>query len=587
MFAREAGAGLWSAIGLLALISAFEGGGLLMLVPLLQSVGVGGATNIQGIAGAASVFLQRAGIPTALPSVLVLFIGLKVVQAGLRAWSDTWTTHLEIRFVCSLRERLYRAIMSSNWLYLSRQRASDLNLALLQDLPTMGVAMQQLLSLVSVVALGVVQIFIAWALSPATTLIALAGGLTLAVALHGPRRHAFSLRVAARDKNAEMASAISEHLAGMKVAKSHGREPYHLAHFSRTVAEVASYGRRAHRVHALTQLGSDIAIVVAMCAFVFFAVELRNIGAARLVMLAFILARLLGQISALQAVWGQLQRSLPAFAAVQEMQRKFADAAETQPPALPRRLSLRGEIRVQNLSFAYDSAAAKSNIALRRIDLVVSAGQVVAICGPSGAGKSTLADILLGLLAPTEGRILVDGNALTGDLLHDWRQSLGYVPQDTFLFHETIRANLLWANPAAATEDLRNALSAAAADQFIDRLPSGIETVVGDRGVRLSGGERQRIALARALLRKPTFLVLDEATSALDTHNERLVQDAIERLRGNMTIVLIAHRLSTVRIADKIIVLENGTIAESGTWNELCARESGVFKRLVAADTKH
>jgi len=180
--------------------------------------------------------------------------------------------------------------------------------------------------------------------------------------------------------------------------------------------------------------------------------------------------------------------------------------------------------------------------------------------------------------------VTLDGVPLDGALLHAWRQSIGYVPQETFLFHESVRTNLLWAQPEASEADLRAALRDAAAEAFVDRLPQGLDTVVGDRGVRLSGGERQRLALARALLRRPTLLVLDEATSSLDTHNERLVQDAIERLHGELTIVLIAHRLSTVRFADRIVVLAGGAVAESGTWDELCAREQGVFRKLVAAD---
>ena len=158
------------------------------------------------------------------------------------------------------------------------------------------------------------------------------------------------------------------------------------------------------------------------------------------------------------------------------------------------------------------------------------------------------------------------------------------MPQETFLLHDTIRANLLWARPRARESDLQEALQLAAADEFVAALPLDLDTIVGDRGVCLSGGERQRIALARALLRHPSLLILDEATSALDPENERRIQDAISRLRGELTIVVIAHRLSTVRTADQILVLDSGRLVENGTYDELAARTQGRFRALIEAD---
>jgi ATP-binding cassette subfamily C protein len=217
------------------------------------------------------------------------------------------------------------------------------------------------------------------------------------------------------------------------------------------------------------------------------------------------------------------------------------------------------------------------------VNLVIRAGQTTAFCGRSGAGKSTLADILMGLLRPSAGRVLIDNTLLAGETIHHWRRSVGYVPQEPFLFNETVRANLLWAQPGATEQDLRAALRASAAEQFVDHLPSGLDTLVGDRGVRLSGGERQRLTMARALLAQPSILILDEATSSLDTENERLIQEAIHRLHGELTVVVIAHRLSTVRKADSIIVLNRGEIVEHGTWQSLLSRPGSLFAGMVQA----
>ncbi|MEK6250151.1 MAG: ATP-binding cassette domain-containing protein, partial [Planctomycetales bacterium] len=167
--------------------------------------------------------------------------------------------------------------------------------------------------------------------------------------------------------------------------------------------------------------------------------------------------------------------------------------------------------------------------------------------------------------------------------IHDWRKSIGYVPQETFLLNDTVRANLLWANPDASEDNLQEALRLAAAD-FLAELPTGLDTVIGDRGVRLSGGQRQRLALARALVRHPSLLVLDEATSALDAENQAQVHSAIEQLPGAMTVVIIAHRLSTVRHADQIVVLKNGKVVETGTFHGLTSRAGGRFQELVSAE---
>ena len=209
--------------------------------------------------------------------------------------------------------------------------------------------------------------------------------------------------------------------------------------------------------------------------------------------------------------------------------------------------------------------------ALKNVSLDVPAGKMTAIAGPSGAGKSTLADVLLGLLAPGEGEVCVDGVPLAGPDLHRWRRSVACVPQDPYLFHDTIRANLRWAQPGATEAEMWQALRLAAADGFVAALPDGLDTVTGDRGGRLSGGERQRIALARALMRRPALLVLDEATGQLDAENERRILDALESLRGRTTVVAIAHSPALLEAADGIVRLESGRVAATGAWRELAA----------------
>ncbi|MEX1184500.1 MAG: ABC transporter ATP-binding protein [Gemmatimonadota bacterium] len=232
-------------------------------------------------------------------------------------------------------------------------------------------------------------------------------------------------------------------------------------------------------------------------------------------------------------------------------------------------------IRLEDIRFAYETGEP----VLNGISLEVRPGEVIALVGPSGGGKSTLVDLIARFYDPDSGRITVDGADLREISPRSLRQQLGIVTQETVLFHDTVRANIAYALPDATQEEIERAARAANAHEFIAQLPRGYDTVLGERGTRLSGGQRQRIAIARAILRDPPILIFDEATSALDSESERLVQDAIEHLLTGRTVFVIAHRLSTILHADQILVLEQGSIVERGTHDELLA-EGGLYRKL-------
>jgi ATP-binding cassette subfamily C protein len=233
------------------------------------------------------------------------------------------------------------------------------------------------------------------------------------------------------------------------------------------------------------------------------------------------------------------------------------------------RLALRREFRLEDVWFAYDGAAV--DYVLRGVDLEIEAGTMTALVGPSGAGKSTIADLMNGLLTPARGRVVLDGQVLGSAAIQQWRRHVGYVGQETVLFHMTVRENLLWARPEASDAELRRAMELVSAD-FVYALPLGLETVVGDRGILLSSGQRQRIAVARALLRRPALLILDEATNALDVDNEARLLDGIRAAMAEagsgMTVLMIAHRASAIQRADRVFELQGGCVVRSGTAEE-------------------
>jgi ATP-binding cassette subfamily B protein/subfamily B ATP-binding cassette protein MsbA len=244
---------------------------------------------------------------------------------------------------------------------------------------------------------------------------------------------------------------------------------------------------------------------------------------------------------------------------------------------------LKTELCFSDVSFTYPNT--EVNV-LHKINFSIEKGSTVALVGPSGSGKSTIVDLILGLYSPTTGRISADGIDLSEFELKTWREGIGVVDQDVFLMNSSVEQNILFARPQACKEAVIASAQAAHAHDFIQGFSDGYETIIGDRGYRLSGGQQQRVALARALLRNPNILILDEATSALDTDSEKLIQQTIEEMQHERTILIIAHRLSTVINADRIVVLDDGKIIEQGSPKDLLQQASN-FARLWNLQGKH
>ena len=286
-------------------------------------------------------------------------------------------------------------------------------------------------------------------------------------------------------------------------------------------------------------------------------------------------------IGSLPDLYANIQKAVGATEHLLELIGEEAEPLKEDASITP----FRGAIRFENVEFSY---ASRPDIpVLRSIDLEVKAGEQLAVVGPSGAGKSTLTSLLLRFYDPINGHILVDGRDAREYDLSAYRSQFAIVPQEVLLFNGTIRENIGYGDTHASEEAIERAAAKANATEFISRFPEGFDTLVGERGVQLSGGQRQRIAIARAVLRNPAILILDEATSSLDSESESLVQEALEKLMRERTSIVIAHRLSTIRNADRIVVLKDGGIAESGSHLELSAREDGLYNRLQRMQQIH
>jgi ATP-binding cassette subfamily C protein len=520
--------------------------------------------------------------PLGLGPALGIFLGARLLQLVVRRLVHAGQTRLDADFTRHLRGRFHRAAMDADWLTLTRLRSSDLAQTEIDELPRAGTCTAHLLNLAQGSVVAAIQVALAVALAPGFTLGVLAAGLLAAYALRSWQRRQLQLQRQLPAQRSSLASAVHEHLAGLRLAKSHGRTEAHLGQLQHALDGLAQLTVRAQDRAANLRFWLESTTLLTLGTFATLALFWKPLGLGPLLLLGFLFSRLLGHAAQLHGSWQQLAVNLLSYEAAEALRNRLRAAAEPVDHGTDR-LALTRELRFDRVAFRYSPA---HRWALEDISLTLPARRITAICGRSGAGKSTLADLALGLLQPEQGRVVLDGTPLAGPRLPAWRRSIGYVPQDNYLFHDTIRANLRWANPDATDSEITAALRAAAAHDFVARLPQGLDTLVGDRGQRLSGGERQRLALSRALLRRPALLILDEATSSLDPANERSIQEALERLRGETTILLIAHRLSTVRAADHIVVLEAGRIAETGTWAELAARTTGPFRALLAADAR-
>ncbi len=544
--------------------SLTEGFGITLLVPLLELL-QGDAKPTAGIAVQFGRFFDWVGVPYRSTSVLLLFLLLQALRILLQCTRELISNRLQFDLVDRLRERCFMAVLRSEWYWLSQRNNAEYANLLLTDINRTGTGVNFFLQICSGSTLLLVYSLAASWLSWPITLLVLAMGLIFAFTENGLRREALLLGNRIGQTSHSLHSTVQESLTGMKLAKILGNEQRHLYKFQQSMQafrrQQLGFQRSSIRSKARMQLGGMVILVVLLHA----GLVVWRLPAAELATLIFVFARLMPLGSQLQQQLHHWLHALPALANANRLLAECQNAAEplgdmTQPP-----LRLLHDLTLRAVDFKYPG---REHSALNSIDLHIPAKSTTAIIGASGAGKSTLADVLMGLLRPDSGSICIDGHALDDTERLRWRRSVAYVPQETILFNDSIRTNLLWAMPQAADDELWQALDKAAAD-FVRKLPHGLDTIVGDQGLRLSGGERQRIALARALLGQPSLLILDEATSALDMENEERIRQAIVNLHGDLTVVAIGHRMATLQHADQVLVMEAGRIVVQGSWNEV------------------
>lgn len=565
----------------MALIGVLDGFAILMLIPLINS------SEMISLNTEAIPILELFSFLNHMPfvhrlSVILGFYVLIVIGQNLLSQRLTLQhSQFQQSFSLRLRAETYQQLLQANWYFFTKRRKSDLINTMTIELARVIAGINYALTLIKSSLFTAVQLGIAFWLSPPMTLFVLICGGILAVAMRPFLHRAQGLGHKTSELAQTYLAGITDQLNGMKDIKSNTLESSRLR-WLYTVTDGMMKEQLAYvKLRTSSQMVYKITSAALIAIFLFLSILLFRSHPEQLLLIILIFSRLWPKFSELQTTLQQMASSTPAFEALEQLRQECKEASESirrdGEQAAP--LEITDGIQCSQLYFRYNPL--ESTYALSDVSLRFPARQMTAIVGRSGAGKSTLIDILMGMLKPEQGQVLIDGVPLTEENLPSWRETMSYVSQEPFLFNASIRDNLIMVAPKATEEELWESLNFSSAAEFVMKLPNRLDTMIGDRGARLSGGERQRIVLARAILRKPSVLILDEATSALDTENEAKIQQAIERMKGRMTIVVIAHRLSTIRNADQVVVLNDGKLMQCGAFGYLAGDKKGMFHRLL------
>jgi subfamily B ATP-binding cassette protein MsbA len=518
----------------------------------------------------------------ALDRLALLLVGVFAVQGVANFGQVYLLSSSTERIIATLREQTFAHLIRLSPGFFTERRTGELtsrlssDLAVLQNLLSTWISefSRQLLFLVG----GVIMLFVTNARLTLTTL-AIVPVVVGAALVFGKSLRRASTTV--QDRIAEAMGMADEAFGAIRTVQSFTREAEETRRFAALLSDLVRIAVLRARTRAL------FFSVVGFVAFGAVAAVLWQGGAQVLAgrltagtLVAFLFYALFvaGAVGSMATLFGNVQEAAGAATRVFELLDAQATVREpAHPVALPQ--PVRGAVRFDTVSFRYQPDQPE---VVRDISLAVAPGEVVALVGRSGAGKTTLASLLPRFWDVSAGCITLDGVDVRTLAFDTLRGAIGVVPQEPVLFSGTLRENIAYARPSASDADVEAAARAAHAWEFIERLPEGLATRVGERGVKLSGGQRQRIALARVFLKNPAVVILDEATSSLDTESERYVEEALEELLDGRTTLIIAHRLSTVRRADRVIVMDQGAIAEEGTHEELLGREDGVYARLYA-----
>ncbi len=550
-------------VGLLALALS---SGTLLAFPFL-------AGKLLDAAQGRSTFFLTTINQIALALLAVLFV--QAIFSFIRVMTFSVVSE---KSLADLRHKLYEKIIWLPQTFYDRHRVGELVSRLTSDVGTLSDtfswSLAELLRQALTLLIGIPLIFI---LTPQLTTFMLLTFPVLVLAAIFFGKFIRKLSRKTQDQLAQANVIVEETFQSATVVKAFTNESLEVNRYLaalQAVVKTAIHGARYRGLFISFAIFALFGGIVAVSWYGAALVQSNQISVGDMLSFVFYTTFIGGSIAGLADLFSQLQRAVGASERILEM---LDEPDEKTPRA--QSLKLSGRLEFREVSFSYPT---REDVGvLKNLNFSVQPGEKIALVGPSGAGKSTIINLLMRLYPVAQGSILADGQPIREMNLTAYRENIGIVPQEVMLFGGSIRENIAYGKPGATDDEIVEAARQANAWEFIGTFPEGLATLVGDRGVKLSGGQRQRIAIARAILKNPSILILDEATSSLDAQSEQLVKDALEKLMANRTTLIIAHRLTTIRTADRILVIKDGHIAEQGTHSDLAAKVNGIYSNLL------
>ena len=554
-----------------ALVGLSEGASIVLLLPLLNRIGIVTA----GSQSVANALIERglalAGARTT-GTILLLVGAVATLQMIFSVTLNWWSVRLARSYEARRQIELFGAFMRAKWTFMIDRKAGEMVNAIITECERLGRAFALSLSLFGSAVVALIYVVLSTLIAWQATLILVVFAIAAALAMTRFYKKSYASGKTLTLLNGQLQAMLEEQFAGAKFIKAS-------VGLDRSIAQLEPLVDRLGDINTFTTAMPSVVRAlleyIALIGLAAILVLTNGFGVApgNVIIVLALFARLFPRLTTVQAQLYALNANVHAIEALDKLQMAAEAHAERQDgSSQPLKIHKPTVLAVVDVEVRFGE-----RIALDQVNLTLSIPGLLAIVGRSGAGKSTLVHALLGLVELSAGSIRLGHYDLASTPLMAWRRSIGYVPQETILFHASVKDNLKLVNPTASDRDIRTAARRAHALEFIDSLPDGFATIIGDQGVKLSGGQRQRLGIARALLTNPALLIMDEAMSALDTESEVELLRTLEELRKQIGILLVAHRLAAARSADVVCVFENGRIVESGAWNELMARKKRLY----------
>lgn len=545
-----------------------EGIGLAALLPLLNIVASDGSGSTSRVGRMLEDTLLAAGLQPSIGLMLLIIVLLTTAKAAFMLLAASQISYTSAKVTMNLRLEVLRHLMRARWSFFIRQRSGSLSTAISSE-PNRAAACflqtaRMLTSAIQIVVYVALSFLISWQVSIAALVVSVVSSILL-------NRFVIIAGRVGKQQNQLTRSLLSRLIDGfqaMKPIKAMGREEQLVPLLESDIRDLSETQRRQlMSKEALLQYREPIT-AIALGISIYFLLTYWNPGLEGLLVMALLFLRIVSKASSLQGNMQGIAGALPAYWFIRSILSTANLAAE--PLGNGKEVALKSAIRLKNVSFSYRKKAV-----LRDISLTIPAGAFVTITGPSGGGKTTLADIIVGLLRPQEGEVWIDDIELQSADRRKWRRRVGYVPQETVLFHDSVLNNVTLRDESISEERVIEALKQVDAWDFVQQMPDGIHSVVGERGTQLSGGQRQRLAIARALVDKPDLLVLDEATTALDPATEAAICATVRSLGGQITIVAISHQAALQEAADIVYKLDHGELLSTPGPAQAAQAEAG------------